>query len=549
MRSRGAGRRDLIAALAELAARPPDRRALGQAAERVARAVPGFAGMFSLVDPARPVLAGRRDRALVDRILERVAAAAGDSSFVDHRSALTVRLVHDRALRAAVDARRERRDHAIVLGGLLFERDRAAADELVRAVAALLSLWLGKEAAALELTGRQRALELGQSVSGGLLEESGSALGLDRLLERMRGIVPCDALSVALPVGGGLHAIHVMPGSAPDAFADAVAAELAAAVGAERVRDEQIERVEVPLSAVPGVRPRRVGSSLVLELPDPGGGAPGYLALCAARAGTLQPRHLRMVALVVPWLAGALAGAASVRAERREARARRDEIDRACTIQAEMGPARRALVDVEVAFRSSAVDGLSGDVHDVVTLPDGSTGIFIGDVCGHGVPAALVSSFIRGVLVSAWSAAGPAELLQRVHEALRGRASSSSELMFVTACAAVFCPREATLTLAIAGHPTPVLGARGAARPLEAEGGPPLGVTDSCRWPEARQRLEREDTVLFFTDGLAETLSEDLIARYVSRRTAESIVEEIERGARSGSNRADDRTVIALRVL
>ena len=53
---------------------------------------------------------------------------------------------------------------------------------------------------------------------------------------------------------------------------------------------------------------------------------------------------------------------------------------------------------VEIAFRCIPFSEVGGDFADVFRLPDGSVGIYIGDVVGKGLPAAMYAALVMGTL-------------------------------------------------------------------------------------------------------------------------------------------------------
>ena len=143
---------------------------------------------------------------------------------------------------------------------------------------------------------------------------------------------------------------------------------------------------------------------------------------------------------------------------------------------------------------------LGGDFYDCLELADGSIALLIGDVAGHGAPAAALGASLR----SAWrtlvlGGAGLEEIpigMQRVCE--RERADRTT---FVTALPAIISRDRSQLHFVAAGHPLPLL--LGGPEP-EGRHGPPLGVTEEPGWAVQLWPLRRASTVLLYTDGLVE---------------------------------------------
>jgi len=104
------------------------------------------------------------------------------------------------------------------------------------------------------------------------------------------------------------------------------------------------------------------------------------------------------------------------------------------------------------AFYRAAAE-VGGDFYDFIELPDGKVGLVVGDVTGHGVPAALVMATTRSVLRSeAPRLVAPGKVLERVNEFLHDDIPAN---MFVTCLYAVLDPATGALTFANAGHDLP----------------------------------------------------------------------------------------------
>src|SRR5215831_12144858 len=152
---------------------------------------------------------------------------------------------------------------------------------------------------------------------------------------------------------------------------------------------------------------------------------------------------------------------------------------------------------------------VSGDFFQVLKLSDTSAGIFICDVMGHGVRAALVASTVSalvGQLRDYWG--DPGELLSRLNRELRTTLEQCDPL-FASAFYLIADLEKGELHYSNAGHPNPlrVHNARNRADtyPLNGgEHGPALGLFGDAVYTNAHCELSPHDTVLLFTDGLFE---------------------------------------------
>ena len=154
---------------------------------------------------------------------------------------------------------------------------------------------------------------------------------------------------------------------------------------------------------------------------------------------------------------------------------------------------------VAAFYRAAAEVG--GDFYDFIDLPDGKLGLVIGDVSGHGVPAALVMATTRSVLrTEAPRLVAPGRVLERVNEFLD---ADIPQNMFVTCLYAVLDPRTGALRYANAGHDLPFVRRGAAVEELRATG-MPLGAMPGMRYDERETRLGPGDVILLHSDGLAE---------------------------------------------
>lgn len=162
-------------------------------------------------------------------------------------------------------------------------------------------------------------------------------------------------------------------------------------------------------------------------------------------------------------------------------------------------PDARLATYYRVAFEHEA---LGGDFYDVHGDPDDWTAV-LGDVCGKGVEAAVLTGRVRqAVRTAALVDRSPAHVLDLVNRVL----VSEGEGTFVTAVCARVRRRDEHLVVSVAaaGHPPPyVLRSGGGVERVEAEG-TVLGLFDTHGYDETDVVLEPGDSCLFFTDGVLE---------------------------------------------
>ena len=147
---------------------------------------------------------------------------------------------------------------------------------------------------------------------------------------------------------------------------------------------------------------------------------------------------------------------------------------------------------------------LGADFYDALDLADGSVALLIGDVAGHGTAEAAVGVALR----AAWRALvltghEPAELLAGLDLVLVH--DRPSEEMFTTVCCAWISPDRDRVTVALAGHPPPLLARAGMVQAVQVPAGPALGILDGgYPWEAGVLEVEGCWTLLCYTDGLVE---------------------------------------------
>ena len=182
---------------------------------------------------------------------------------------------------------------------------------------------------------------------------------------------------------------------------------------------------------------------------------------------------------------------------------------------------------------------IGGDYYDYVLLPDGRCAIVVGDVAGKGVSAALLMAKLSGeVRFYLASEKDPAKAVQRINAAF-GRRDWQDR--FVTFIVVMLNPLEHEITIVNAGHIPPLLRHSGGA--VEAigqeESGLPLGVVDDFTFEPYSRKLDPDDVVVIFTDGISEAMN-DRRELYGVERISQQLGERAESLEAFGTHLLDD---------
>ncbi len=161
-------------------------------------------------------------------------------------------------------------------------------------------------------------------------------------------------------------------------------------------------------------------------------------------------------------------------------------------------------------------DDLAGDAVGVVTLPDGRTGLYLLDVSGHGVGAALLSFTLshvlsptaEGALVTESAGAGAAVVSPaRVAERLNRQFPMDRTRQYFTFVYGVIDPTSGCFKYVVGGHPAPVLLPWVGPPATVAGTGLPIGMIEEAAFREESLTLALGERLYFYTDGAVETLN------------------------------------------
>ncbi len=189
-------------------------------------------------------------------------------------------------------------------------------------------------------------------------------------------------------------------------------------------------------------------------------------------------------------------------ARRAEAHATREWTEARAIQQALLPSALPALAGVDLAARWEPASGFGGDYYDVMPIGDDAVAVCIADVCGKGLPAALLMSNVQAT-TRAFMTPGvaPEDAVAAINRALCQHVALGR---FVTLFVSIYDLRTRTLRFCNAGHNPPiVVHADGRVVRLSA-GGLVAGAFDTARYEGGAIDLEPGDRVCLFTDGLPE---------------------------------------------
>ena len=238
------------------------------------------------------------------------------------------------------------------------------------------------------------------------------------------------------------------------------------------------------------------------------------------------------------------------------------ELERAAEIQRRLLPANVPdVADFDLAGYNAPCRTVGGDYYDFLHYPDGRVSLFIGDVSGNGMAAALLMSSLQARIQVLFEK--PDGLSEQVTRLNRITAANCPGNCFITLFTAILDPAAGEMRYCNAGHNPPLLLHKNdEVEPLGATG-IVLGIMPGASYEQRMCRLDRGDLLVLFSDGVTESSSpnsdeefgeERLIAllKRERRQPAAKIVEGIKTALLSFTGpaaAADDITIVLARRL
>jgi phosphoserine phosphatase RsbU/P len=230
-----------------------------------------------------------------------------------------------------------------------------------------------------------------------------------------------------------------------------------------------------------------------------------------------------------------------LRAARDELRAHnehfRRNLDAAVEVQRALLPSDLPDYDWgKVAWRLNPCDELAGDILSIFPLDENHYGLYVIDVCGHGVAAALLSVTVRRFLSPSYSPSSmvmrragmfhsrrfvpPAEVADQLNKRFAWDANRGQ---FFTLVYGVLNVQNGDFRYVTAGHPPPIRFA-GGDKAVELPGrGFPIGISDEP-YKEHSVRLLPGDRILLYSDGAGDVMDQQRTI-FGSERLAAALAE------------------------
>ncbi len=218
------------------------------------------------------------------------------------------------------------------------------------------------------------------------------------------------------------------------------------------------------------------------------------------------------------------------------------------------------LPSVRFAVKYKPAARVGGDFYDVFRLDEKHLGFYIADAMGHGVPASLLTIFVKkGVRAKeingqSYRLVPPTEVLERLNRDLVEQ--QIPDLPFITMVYVLFNHQNGSLQFSRAGHPYPLyIPAAGKPVLWQIEGSL-LGVFDT-HYQQQAHPMKPGDKLLLYTDGMDAASFEQQPVGLASLLAAaeqfralpiEELVERLASDLFAQTRQSDDLTVFGMEM-
>ncbi|MGH9676724.1 MAG: PP2C family protein-serine/threonine phosphatase [Candidatus Acidiferrum sp.] len=201
---------------------------------------------------------------------------------------------------------------------------------------------------------------------------------------------------------------------------------------------------------------------------------------------------------------------------------------------------------------------VGGDFYDIFRLDERHVGLYVADAMGHGVPASLLTIFVKKgirakeVFGNQYRLVPPADVLHHLNQELIDQ--KLTENPFITMIYGLLDHQTGQLELARAGHPYPLFVPREGALEYWQQPGLLLGV-DRAAFAGKTYSIGPGDKVLLYSDGIDSTSLDGRTAGAASLLAAaekhrqlpvDQFVERLSRDLFGAAEHPDDLTLLAI---
>ena len=175
---------------------------------------------------------------------------------------------------------------------------------------------------------------------------------------------------------------------------------------------------------------------------------------------------------------------------------------------------RRSYPGVSICADYIPCEELGGDITGVFQIDETRLGVYGGDVCGHGVYAAMVMSYVKKLIETSvkrillnrqYVVKPPGAVLTAINQSFINEISQGDPEIYLTLFLGVLDMRQLTFEHASAGiHVPPIVLSQGKAAALFGQSDFPIGHVRDHEYATLKDTFSAGDVFLFVSDGVVE---------------------------------------------
>ncbi|MCI5675121.1 MAG: SpoIIE family protein phosphatase [Ezakiella sp.] len=222
-------------------------------------------------------------------------------------------------------------------------------------------------------------------------------------------------------------------------------------------------------------------------------------------------------------------------------------------IQESILPKQSRFGKLKVDYLYKPCEPISGDIFDVMTVDDGTISAYICDVSGHGVPAAMITVFVRETMRNLVNPYSSSINLSELHQRFRNLRLDMEN--YLTIFHILIDIEAGKISYTNAGHNCPMFILRGTdVIKIISPGKPITNYFNSIKYKEETIDFLPGDKILLITDGITECKNksneeygEERVESLIKRRP-DDILASLEKSLRQygGQNRIDDMCALLI---
>ncbi len=187
-------------------------------------------------------------------------------------------------------------------------------------------------------------------------------------------------------------------------------------------------------------------------------------------------------------------------------------------------PAFPERTDFEIFADMTPAKDLGGDFYDFFLIDENKLCFVVADVSGKGIPAALFMMSARTIIKNLVLITS--DVLEIITELNKQLNQGNETYMFVSAFLSIIDLQTGIMTFVSAGHNPPLIKKRGNEKfeYMKVKNNCILGIEEKVNFEKQEIKLEKEDVIFIYTDGVTEARNEEKL--YGTSRLEETLNKE-----------------------